>query len=177
MATVHPHPPLHFGNDPLDPHRLSLSNGLHPGEFFIGPRIPHMNATPLRNISEFLAKRDNSDKFVMLKMLLVSEKGDKNEDQQAKVLLLNEHLILSLLQDQEGVVHHHGLFKERNRFILVLDCLIAHLFDPGGRYRDFINLQHYVIKEKRLREKEALELFCNVLTTIEAMHKVRGVAV
>ena len=160
------------GNDPLDPSRLSLSNGIHQGEFFIGPPIPPVNATPVRNIVEYLAKQENPDNFVVLKMLKTTNDRDVTEDRHGKVLLHNEHLILSLLQDQSGVIHHHGLFKDRHYFILVLDCLVSHNYDSGGRYKHYVNLQQYVIKEKRLREREALELFCSVLTTVEELHKV-----
>ena len=172
-----PHPTAqvaHLGNDPLDPHRLSLNNGILQAEFFIGPPLAPINATPVKNIQEYLAKRDNSDEFVTLKVLTVSREGadDTTEDRQGKVLLHNEYQVLSLLQDHPGVIHHHGLFKERNRFILVLDCLVSHEYDPAGQFKDFVNLQHYVIGERRLHEKEALELFCAVLTTVESLHKV-----
>ena len=162
-----------IGNDPLDPSRLTLNNGIHQGEFYVGPQIPAVNAPPVRNIVEFLAKRDDSgDEFVTLKMLMLSKEGEASEDGQGKVLLHNEHLILSLLQDQPGVIHHHGLFKDRKHFILVLDCLVAHNYDCDGKYKDLVNLQRYVIKEKRLKEREALELFCTVLTTVKTLHKV-----
>lgn len=161
-----------IGNDTLDPNRLSLNNGIQQGDFFVGPLIDPVNATPVRNIVEYLAKRDGSDEFVTLKILQVSPDRDTDEDRQGKLLLHNEHLVLSLLQDQPGVVHHQGFFKDRNRFILVLDCLVSHRHDSNGNYRDYINLQHYVIKKKRLEEREALELFLNVLLTVQALHKV-----
>lgn len=160
------------GNDPLDPNRLTLNNGIQQGDFFVGPVIPPVNATPVRSITEYLGKRDNnSETFVTLKVLQVNPESD-SEVSQGKLLLHNEHLVLSLLQDQPGVIHHQGFFKDRDRFILVLDCLIAHNYDRGGHYRDYVNLQHYVINKKRLEEKEALELFYNVLLTVRALHKV-----
>lgn len=161
-----------IGNDPLEPNRLSLNNGIQQDDFFVGPLIPSVNATPVRNTFEYLAKRENSDEFLTLKILTVNQDGETNEDRQGKVLLHNEHLILSLLQDQRGVIHHHGLFKDRNRYILALDCLVAHEYDPERKYSDYVNLQHYVIKKKRLQEREALELFSNVLMTVQALHKV-----
>ena len=185
-ATHISHEPI--GNDPLDPNRLCLDNGIHQGDFFVGPIIPPINAAPVTNIAEYLAKSEHSEDFVTLKVLLNKHPqaaatmgttgggggggGDvATNNRQAKVLLHNEHLILSLLQDQPGVVHHHGLFKDRNRFILVLDCLVAHSFGEG-KCRDFVNLQHYVIKEKRLTEKEALELFYSIATTVQSLHRV-----
>ena len=161
-----------IGNDTLDPNRLSLNNGIQQGDFFVGPVVPPVNATPVRNIVEYLAKRDGSDTFATLKVLHVSQERDTDEDRQGKLLLHNEHLVLSLIQDQPGVVHHQGFFKDRNKFILVLDCLITHPHDVDGIYKDYINLQHYVIKKKRLEESEALELFFNVLLTVQALHKV-----
>lgn len=166
-----------IGNDPLDPSRLSLNNGIQQDDFFIGPLIPSVNATPVRNTFEYLAKRDGADEFVTLKILTVTQEGETNEDRQGKVLLHNEHLILSLLQDQRGVIHHRGLFKDRNRYILALDCLVAHEYDPERKYSDYVNLQHYVIKKKRLQEREALEVFSNVLTTVQSLHKVCASAV
>ncbi len=171
VVAMHPVrvPPLALGNDPLDPHRLSLNNGIVQGDYFIGPPLPPINPTPVRNITEYLAKRENSDEFVTLKVLSMSV---AEETRHGRSLLHNEHQILSLLQDQPGVIHHHGLFKEQARVILVLDCLIAHEYDPSRQYVDYVNLQHYVIKEKKLKEKEALELFCGVLATVETLHKV-----
>ena len=161
--------PVFTGNDPLDPSRLSLNNGIHQGDFFIGPPIHGVNPTTVRNLVEYLAKRDCGDEFVILKVLSDS---DSNDDRQGKVLLHNERLILSLLNDQPGVIHHHGLFRDRNHFILVLDCLVAHDFDTDGKYKDYINLQHYVIKKKKLNEREALELFHNILMTLQVLHAV-----
>ncbi len=162
-----------LGNDPLDPHRLTLSNGIQQGDFYIGPVLPPVNATPVQSMNEYLAKRDdNSDSFVTLK-ILQNHSGKESEVSQGKLLLHNEHLVLSLLQDQPGVVHHQGFFKDRGRFILVLDCLVAHTYNRDGHYKDFVNLQHYVIKKKRLEEKEALELFYNVVSTVRSLHKVR----
>ena len=53
------------------------------------------------------------------------------DDYQGKLLLHNEHSILSLLQDQVGVIHHHGLFRNGTNVILVLDCLYQHGDDDG----------------------------------------------
>ena len=168
--------PVFTGNDPLDPSRLSLNNGIHQGDFFIGPPIDGVNPTTVRNLVEYLAKRDSSDEFMILKVLSTSSDGDSSEDRQGKVLLHNERLILSLLNDQPGVIHHHGLFRDRNHFILVLDCLVAHKYDTNGRYKDYINLQHYVIKKKKLNEREALEMFHNILMTLQVLHAVSKIS-
>jgi serine/threonine-protein kinase 40 len=164
--------PVFTGNDPLDLSRLSLNNGIHQGDFFIGPPIHGVNPTTVRNLVEYLAKKDSSDEFMILKVLSTSSDGDSSDDRQGKVLLHNERLILSLLNDQPGVIHHHGLFRDRNHFILVLDCLVAHKYDTNGTYKDYINLQHYVIKKKKLNECEALEMFHNILMTLQVLHAV-----
>lgn len=159
------------GNDPFDLSRISLNNGLQQGDFFIGPRV-HFCSHPVRDITEYIAKREDSDEYVIFKILHCTMDEKQGESSQGKVLLHNEHLILSLLQDKKGVVHHHGLFKYRNKFILVLDCLVTHEYDKKGQYKDFINLQQYVIKKKRLQEREALEIFCSIITTLKDLHQV-----
>lgn len=61
--------------------------------------------------------------------------------------------------------------KMRKRICLVLDCLCAH--DFSDKTADLINLQHYVIKEKRLGERETVVIFYDVVRVVEALHKVR----
>ena len=61
--------------------------------------------------------------------------GDSQEENQGKVLLHNEHSILSILQDTSGVIHHHGLFREHQKIILVLSCLYQHNYDNDGQYQ------------------------------------------
>lgn len=58
----------------------------------------------------------------------------------------------------------------KKRLCLVLDCLCAH--DFSDKTADLINLQHYVIKEKRLSEREAIVIFYDVVRVVEALHKV-----
>lgn len=60
--------------------------------------------------------------------------------------------------------------KMKKRICLVLDCLCAH--DFSDKTVDLINLQHYVIKEKRLSEREAIVIFYDVVRVVEALHKV-----
>lgn len=60
--------------------------------------------------------------------------------------------------------------KMKKRICLVLDCLCAH--DFSDKTADLINLQHYVIKEKRLSEREAIIIFYDVVRVVEALHKV-----
>lgn len=103
------------------------------------------------------------------------------------MLLHTEFSLLSLLHTQDGVVHHHGLFQDRTcelvedtesgrmvkkmkkRICLVLDCLCAH--DFSDKTADLMNLQHYVIKEKRLSERETVVIFYDVVRVVEALHQ------
>ncbi|GFS33018.1 hypothetical protein NPIL_270201 [Nephila pilipes] len=102
------------------------------------------------------------------------------------MLLHTEYSLLSLLHAQEGVVHHHGLFKDecweemrtkdnkiirrkKRRVCLVLDCLCAHEF--SSETAALINLQHYVIREKKLSEKEAILIFHDVVSVVSDLHK------
>jgi serine/threonine-protein kinase 40 len=160
------------GNDTLDPTRLTLNNGINHGDYIIGPLVQPVNGTPVKNISEYIAKRDCTDEFVVLKVLALNGDSDPSNEEQGRMLLYNELSILSLLQDQPGVIHQHGFFRERDHFILVLDCLVRHDFDKDGRYKHFENLQHYVIREKKLSEREALEVFSSALATVNALHQV-----
>ena len=173
MSGIAPFIEIFTGNDPFDSSRISLNNGLQQGDFFIGPAVNFVNHS-LRNITEYIAKREDSDEYVIFKVLHCAHDGEMNNGHQSqgKALLHNEHLILSLLQDQPRVIHQHGLFKFRNKFILVLDCLMPHEYDKKGLYKHFINLQQYVIQKKRLQEKEALEIFCNILVTLKSLHQV-----
>ena len=60
--------------------------------------------------------------------------------------------------------------KMKKRICLVLDCLCAH--DFSDKTADLINLQHYVIKEKRLSERETVVIFYDVVRVVEALHQV-----
>lgn len=159
------------GNDPFDLNRISLNNGLQQGDFFIGPPV-NFCSHPLKDITEYMAKREDSDEYVIFKVLHCGEDEKQCDTSQGKVLLHNEHLILSLLQDQHGVIHHRGLFKYCNKFILVLDCLMTHEYDKKGLYKDYINLQQYIILKKQLRKIEALEIFCTIMATLKDLHQV-----
>ncbi len=116
------------------------------------------------------------------------------------MLLHNEYTILSLLQNDEGIVHHHGLFKvmaplsclnpvlyliiytkkkEVNRIndelertekiCLVLDCYVRHEYDTSHHYT---NLQHYIINQKFLNEREALTILYKLFKIIDCLHNV-----
>jgi hypothetical protein len=51
-----------------------------------------------------------------------------------------------------------------------LDCLCAH--DFSSRNADLLNLQHYVIREKKLSEKESIVIFYDTVRVVDSLHKV-----
>lgn len=170
------------------------------GPYLLGPRLGN---SPVRSIVQCLAKKDGTDDFYSIKILTLADPGrESQDDKQGKMLLHTEYSLLSLLHDQDGVVHHHGLFKDeyyeeippdkdsncatsvhrsqhsagvakqyriRHRLCLVLDCLCAH--DYSSDTADLINLQHYVIREKRLSEKETIIIFHDIVRVVECLHK------
>lgn len=154
-------------NCTLDNSRIYLNNGLQQGDYFVGPQV-NFCSHPIKDIEEYVARREDSDEYVILKVL---DCKDENNSQ-GKALLHNEHLVLSLLQEKRGVIHHHGLFKYHMKFILVLDCLIAHKFDKQAPYKEYINLQQYVIQKKQLHQLEALEIFSSIVSTLKDLHQV-----
>ena len=161
-----------IGNHPFESNRIYLSNGLQQGYFLVGPKVTFANHSA-RHISEYIARRDNSDEYVLLKVLHSSEEDQTSSDHnQEKVLLHNEHLILSLLQDQPGVIQHVGLFKHRRMFILALECVMSHEYDKKGLYKDYVNLQQHIINKKRLQDSEALVIFSDVVATVRDLHQV-----
>uniref|UniRef100_H3B8G9 Serine/threonine-protein kinase 40 n=1 Tax=Latimeria chalumnae TaxID=7897 RepID=H3B8G9_LATCH len=173
---------------------ISGNNAKRAGPFVLGPRLGN---SPVPSIVQCLARKDGTDDFYQLKkkkkkkILTLEERGDRGmetqEERQGKMLLHTEFSLLSLLHNQDGVVHHHGLFQDRayediedleanrlvrkmkKRICLVLDCLCAH--DFSDKTADLINLQHYVIKEKRLSERETIIIFYDVVRVVEALHK------
>ncbi len=54
--------------------------------------------------------------------------------------------------------------------MLVLDCLVPH--DFNNKTADLMNLQHYVIKEKKLTEKEAIVIFFDIVRIVQSLHNV-----
>lgn len=100
------------------------------GPYLIGPKLGY---SPVDSIVQYLAKKENTDEFVQLKILMLSaDTNDNNvnteaiipsqindekflqDERQGKMLLHTEFSLLSLLQDQVGVIHHRGMFSVRN---------------------------------------------------------------
>ncbi|XP_076373904.1 serine/threonine-protein kinase 40-like [Tachypleus tridentatus] len=156
------------------------------GPYLLGPRLGN---SPVRSIVQCLARKEKTDDFYSVKILTLQDPQEETQDdRQGKMLLHTEYSLLSLLLDQKGVIHHHGLFKDeaweekelhtgelvytghtKKRLCLVLDCLCAHTFSM--QTADFVNLQHYVIKEKKLSEKEAVFIFHDVVRVVASLHQ------
>ncbi|KAM3615129.1 uncharacterized protein V6R79_023869 [Siganus canaliculatus] len=109
-----------------------------------GPFIlgPRLGNSPVPSIVQCLARKDGTDDFYQLK--------DRAYE---------------IVEDMEA----NKVRKMKKRICLVLDCLCAH--DFSDKTADLINLQHYVIKEKRLSEREAIVIFYDVVRVVEALHK------
>jgi len=60
--------------------------------------------------------------------------------------------------------------RKKPRLCLVLDCTTPH--DFSNKNADLVNLQHYVIKEKKLTEKEAIVVFFDIVRVVDSLHKV-----
>lgn len=80
------------------------------GPYLLGPLI---GTSPVKSIVQCLARRMGTDKFYTIKILTLKDESEHEtqDDRQGKMLLHAEFSLLSLLQNQDGVVHHHGFFK------------------------------------------------------------------
>ena len=155
------------------------------GPFLIGPRL---GASPVKSITHCLGRRDGTDRYYQLKILsLVEGEGrgakESQDERQGKMLLHTEHSLLSLLAGVRGVVQKHQTFMDSvmeeeegrytgrrvRRVVLVLDCLAPH--DFSLQTRDLVNLQHHVIREKKLSEKETLVIFYAVIEIVCNLHE------
>ncbi|BET00934.1 ser thr protein kinase-lyk4 [Nesidiocoris tenuis] len=155
------------------------------GPYLLGPA----GNSPVKSIVQCLARLQGTNNFYSLKILTLKDAEEETkDDHQGKMLLHTEYSLLSLLHDMDNVIHHHGLFKDKafeektgpdrklyytgrvvRRLCLVLDCLVAHDFSP--QTADLINLQHYVIREKKLSEREAALILFNTVKVVDELHK------
>ncbi|XP_074655120.1 serine/threonine-protein kinase 40-like [Tubulanus polymorphus] len=176
----------HISQSRLGKRRVTTSSCVkHAGPYLLGPRL---GSSPVRSIVQCLARKDGTDDFYTIKILTMEEHSrESQDDRQGKMLLHTEYSLLSLLQLEDGVVHHHGLFKDevyeddydetvpagsrrkKKRLCLVLDCLVPH--DYNDRNADLMNLQHHVIKEKKLSEKEAIVIFYDIVRVVRNLHQ------
>lgn len=82
------------------------------GPYILGPLI---GSSPVQSIIQCLARKEGTDRFYTIKILTLKDsmQYETQDDRQGKMLLHSEYSLLSLLQNQDGVVHHHGFFKVR----------------------------------------------------------------
>lgn len=173
--------------------KVSTRSVRRAGPYLLGSTLGN---SPVDSIVQCLARKEGTDNFYAIKILTLLE-GEKSEEReqderQGKMLLHTEYSLLSLLQNEEGVVQHHDFFKDialeeqvdrtkglvytgivHQRLCLVLDCLAAH--DFCERSQELVNLQHYVINEKKLYELHALIIFYNVVHVVERLHAMNVV--
>ncbi|CAG5134200.1 unnamed protein product, partial [Candidula unifasciata] len=147
------------------------------GPYILGPRI---GSSPVHSIVQCLARREKTSKFYILKILTLPDPAkETTDDRQGKMLMLTEFSLLSHLKDMKGVVHCIDFFKDKafdpkqkcevTRLCLLVDCFMPHDYDPESQY--LVNLQHHVIHEKKLGEKEALIIFWDIARIVEQLHK------
>ncbi|KAK9498452.1 hypothetical protein O3M35_003087 [Rhynocoris fuscipes] len=175
-----------FSQVPKEGTPVSMKKVKRAGPYLLGPTLGN---SPVKSIVQCLARLEGTDKFYTLKILTLKYPQDESQDdRQGKMLLHTEYSLLSLLHDQENVIHHHGFFKDLaleektgpdrklvytgrtiSRICLVLDCLVAHDYSPETA--DLINLQHYVIREKKLSEREAALILYNTVKVVHCLHE------
>ena len=80
----------------------------------------------------------------------------------------SDHSRQSKGQQSRKAMAPTGRYKKR--LCLALDCTVSHPFN--SKTSDLMNLQHYVIREKKLSEKEAVVIFTDVVRVVEDLHKV-----
>uniref|UniRef100_A0A2A4JKZ6 Serine/threonine-protein kinase 40 n=1 Tax=Heliothis virescens TaxID=7102 RepID=A0A2A4JKZ6_HELVI len=158
------------------------------GPYLLGPKL---GPSPVKSIVQCLARKERTDEFYQVKILTLRNEGqpETQDDRQGKMLLHTEYSLLSLLKDQDGVIHHHGLYKDhaleevpnpngngfiytgrvRQRLFLVLDCVSSHQFSEKGS--ELVNLQQYVTKVKKVPEKEAILIFYDIVRVVANLHK------
>lgn len=157
------------------------------GPYVLGPVAGY---SPVKCIKQCIGRRMATQNFVLLKLLTM--KNNEDEDtRQGKMLLHNEYTLLSMLRDQTGVANVQNLLEEEvvaplqddavpfivdnkvktcKRLCLALDCYVHHEYDDLSCV--YINLQDYLMKYGKLREKEALLILFNIINTVNRLHKV-----
>jgi len=156
------------------------------GQYLIGPKL---GISPVKCIQHCLGRKDGTDRYYLLKILHLGIGTKETQDErQGKMLLHTENSLLTLLEAQPGVIQKHATFtdiafqeeetgvennliytgRQVKRVVLVLDCVAQHSF--SNQTQDLVNLQHHVIREKKLSERETLVIFSNVVSIVENLH-------
>jgi serine/threonine-protein kinase 40 len=160
------------------------------GPLLLGPQLC---TSPVKCLSHCLARKDKSDEFYTVKLLTLPDPsvGETTDDIQGRILIHTEYNLLKFLKGHKGVIQHYGMYKDlaeeevevggkgyttgriQTRICLVLDCYMPHDFSP--KYTNLINLQQYVIKEKKLPESLAIKIFYNVVQVVSKLHDINVV--
>lgn len=82
------------------------------GKYLLGPKIGN---GPVECITQYLARREGTDQFFHLKMLVLDatepqSKKTAEGEKQAKLLLHSEYQLLKMLENEEGVIRAYDLF-------------------------------------------------------------------
>ncbi|XP_055696767.1 serine/threonine-protein kinase dst2-like isoform X2 [Phlebotomus papatasi] len=161
------------------------------GPYILGPKLGN---GPVESIAQYLARKENTGDYYQLKILVLNSNPgcvkSLEDEKQGKLLLHSEYQLLTMLQNEEGIIRSHELFSDiafeeepmagkvseyvytgklKRRIILVVDCVTAHEF--CDKTSVFINLQQYLIKEKTLSENRTLLIFYEIIKIVENLHR------
>lgn len=82
------------------------------GPYLIGLKLGH---SPVDSIVQYLAKKENTNEFFQLKILVLNNNTSTEkllqDERQGKMLLHTEFSLLSLLENEDGIMQQHGLFS------------------------------------------------------------------
>lgn len=82
------------------------------GPYLIGLKLGH---SPVDSIVQYLAKKENTNEFFQLKILVLNNNTSNEkllqDERQGKMLLHTEFSLLSLLENEDGIMQQHGLFS------------------------------------------------------------------
>ncbi|XP_037907550.1 serine/threonine-protein kinase 40-like isoform X2 [Hermetia illucens] len=161
------------------------------GSYIIGPEVRSFR--PAQCLLQYIARKQNTNHFFLLKIVQQSTRPNKDlqaiyDEQRGKAMLHTEYSLLSLLQDDPGVIKQHGIFSDVayedmiidsgqciytgavvKRHILVLECLEGHQFCDESTAN--ITLCQYLQAGYVLFEGEALYIFHAIIQTIENVHE------
>ncbi|XP_059610192.1 uncharacterized protein LOC132257343 [Phlebotomus argentipes] len=161
------------------------------GPYILGPKLGN---GPVESIAQYLARKENTGDYYQLKILVLNAQPgcvkSQEDEKQGKLLLHSEYQLLTMLQNEEGIIRSHELFSDiafeeepvpgkvseyvytgklKRRIILVVDCVTAHEF--CDKTSVFINLQQYLIREKTLSENRTLLIFYEIIKIVENLHR------
>ncbi|XP_037907471.1 serine/threonine-protein kinase 40-like isoform X2 [Hermetia illucens] len=161
------------------------------GSYIIGPEVHRLR--PAKSLLQYIARKQNTNQFFLLKIVQQSTRPNRDphaiyDEQRGRVMLRTEYSLLSLLQDDPGVIKQHGIFSDDvyedmiidsrqcmytgavvKRHILVLECLERHPFCDKSISN--CTLFEYLQARYVLFESEALYIFHAIIQTMENVHE------